>query len=307
MAFLVCVTGRNNEKLISRLQMMLPDDEIVEWPCAETKLQQVEFVLAWNVPDELWNKLPNLKVVQSFGAGVDSIPVSRLPSQVEVTRIVDPKIAEDMSEYVLTHILAHKLRISEYASKQQLSTWKPRRSREGKTVGIMGMGQLGLAVAQRLLANHFTVKGWSSCHKEIEGVAHFFGLEQLSAFYSELNYLVCLLPLTDKTSGILGKQCFTQLPNDCVLLNVARGAHLDESALIEALDAEAIAGAILDVFQTEPLPSENKLWKHPKVTVTPHVAALTSLDTALSQIVDNYKNMVLGLPLENTINREKSY
>ncbi|MDW7547766.1 glyoxylate/hydroxypyruvate reductase A [Pseudoalteromonas sp. McH1-7] len=308
MALLICVTGRNNDKLIAKLSELLPKQTILQWPVDDASLlAKVEFVLAWNAPEVLWSQLPNLKVVHSYGAGIDSIPVQLLPPHVEVARIVDPNLADDMAEYVLGHILSHKLGINMYLKQQAQQAWKPCRAKSGRTVGIMGMGQLGLAVADKLNANRFTVKGWSNSVKSLEGIIHFCGDAELGAFLQDLDYLVCLLPLTEQTKGILNAKVFAASPAHCVLINVARGLHLNEADLLTAITQETFGGAVLDVFETEPLPTGHAFWSHPNITVTPHVAALTSLSTAALQIANNYLAMTEGRELMHIVQKKKGY
>ncbi|MBQ4877446.1 2-hydroxyacid dehydrogenase [Pseudoalteromonas luteoviolacea] len=306
MSVLVCITGRNNEKLMAKLQVALPDVNLQLWPECDD-LSGIEFVLTWKAPESLWQQLPNLKVVQSFGAGVDGIPMNSLPTDVTVARIVDPQLSDDMAQYVLSHVLAYKLRHQSYIANQDTQYWKPRRARTGESVGILGLGELGKVVAKRLLDNGFMVRGWSRSHKEIDNIDCFHGEGQLEAFASELDYLVCLLPLTVETHGILSKSIFHHVSSECLLINVARGQHLNEQDLIEALDKEVLGGAVLDVFDTEPLPKTHPFWNHPKVIVTPHIAAVTNLNTVVAQIAENIRACIAGLPIKNTVDVNKGY
>ncbi|KNC67973.1 2-hydroxyacid dehydrogenase [Pseudoalteromonas ardens] len=306
MALLVCVTGRDNSKLIAGLRESLPDTDIREWP-QTGDLAEIEFVLAWNAPESLWQQLPNLKVVQSFGAGVDGIPLAALPSGVQVCRIVDPALADDMAEYVLGHVLAHKLRLSLYYQQQQHQVWRPKRACSGRRVGILGLGQLGQVAATKLRQNGFEVLGWSRSEKKIPGINTFWGQAQLTRFASQCDYLICLLPLTAQTRGILDGSLFEAMPTQGVLINVARGAHLNEADLLHALDTEQIAAATLDVFASEPVEPEHAFWQHPKITMTPHVAALTSLRTAMAQIVSNMQAMQKGEPLSHCVDISLGY
>ncbi|TMP38003.1 2-hydroxyacid dehydrogenase [Pseudoalteromonas rubra] len=306
MAFLVCVTGRDNSKLMAELRASLPDVDVREWPDAGD-LAEIEFVLAWNAPESLWQQLPNLKVVQSFGAGVDGIALSALRADVQVCRIVDPALADDMAEYVLGHVLAHKLRLPQYYQQQQQQLWRPKRASSGNRVGILGLGQLGQVAATKLQRNGFEVLGWSRSEKVLEGIRQFWGQAQLSEFASQCDYIVCLLPLTAQTHGILNKALFEAMPSHGVLINVARGAHLNEADLLDALDNQQIAAATLDVFAAEPLAADHAFWDHPKITMTPHVAALTSLKTAIAQIVANRQAMQKGQPLSHCVDLQVGY
>ncbi|KZN37688.1 2-hydroxyacid dehydrogenase [Pseudoalteromonas luteoviolacea] len=306
MSVLVCITGRNNDKLMMKLNEALPEVKIELWPNCENKAD-VEFVLAWNAPDELWRQLPNLKVVQSYGAGVDGIPLDKLPNDVQVTRIVDKQLSVDMAEYVLSHVLAHKLRHGEYSANQANRNWKPRRAKSSNVVGILGLGELGCKTAQLLSSHGFSVRGWSRTLKRLANIDCYAGEAQFEQFLSGLDYLVCLLPLTQATTGILNTKLFSSVSSDCVLINVARGQHLVESDLIAALDNNEIGAAVLDVFQTEPLPEHHPFWTHPKITVTPHVAAVTNLDTVVAQIAANARACLAKQSLQNLVNQQTGY
>ncbi|MCO7186960.1 MULTISPECIES: glyoxylate/hydroxypyruvate reductase A [unclassified Pseudoalteromonas] len=306
MALLVCVTGRDNSKLMAGLREHLPGVDVREWP-EGGNLAEIEFVLAWNAPESLWRQLPNLKVVQSFGAGVDGIPLSELPAEVKVCRIVDPALAEDMAEYVLGHVLAHKLRLPLYYQQQQQRLWRPKRASGGNRVGIMGLGQLGQVVAKKMLQNNFEVIGWSRSEKALPGISQFWGAEQLHLFASQCDYLVCLLPLTPQTREILDKDLFQSMPSHGVIINVARGAHINEADLLNALNTEQLAAATLDVFAQEPVAADHPFWFHRKITMTPHVAALTSLKTAIAQIVANMQAMQRNEPLSYCVDATLGY
>ncbi|MBQ4812284.1 glyoxylate/hydroxypyruvate reductase A [Pseudoalteromonas luteoviolacea] len=306
MSVLVCVTGRNNDKLMAKLNEALPDVKIELWPHCED-LNRVQFVLAWNAPDELWAQLPNLKVVQSYGAGVDGIALDKLKPNVSVARIVDEQLSADMAEYVLSHVLANKLRHREYATNQGHRNWKPRRAKNGNEVGILGLGELGRVTAELLGHHGFSIRGWSRTQKCISNVACYAGEAQLEAFLSGIDYLVCLLPLTQQTKGILNAELFSQVPPNCVLINVARGQHLVEADLLVALDNNELEAAVLDVFSTEPLPESHPFWSHPKVTVTPHVAAVTNMDTVVAQIAANARACLGNNPLENRVDLGQGY
>ncbi len=306
MTVLVCVTGRNNEKLIIELSRQLPQVNIQEWPYCDS-LDEVDFVLAWNAPNELWSQLPKLKVIQSYGAGVDSIDLKAIPEQVQVTRIVDPQLAEDMAEHVLGHILAHKLRIIEYVNNQQTPIWKLRRARHCEHIGILGMGELAQKVVSSLLNNNFKVSAWSRTEKQREGISHYHGKAQLNPFLTDLDVLVCLLPLTDETKHILNMQLFKQLPDHSFVINVARGEHLNEQDLLTALAQGQISGAALDVFSQEPLPKEHSFWQNPKIVLTPHCAALTQIKTVCEQIADNVRAQQNNKPLKNLVCKKRGY
>jgi len=306
MSVLVAITGRDNTKLIAKMKSRLPSIRIEELDDCQN-LESVEFVLAWNAPASLWPTLPNLKAVSSFGAGVDSIDLSLLPADVEVVRIVDKQLANDMAEYVLTHVLAQKLRLKEYAIKQQQSIWKPKRAHKHNQVSILGFGELGQACAQRLVNNGFNVNAWSRSPKTSNIATLYHGDDGLTQMLAQTDYLVCLLPLTSSTQGIINKQLLEQLPEHAVVINVARGGHIVEADLLDALNNTRIRAATLDVFASEPLPSEHPYWQHPNITLTPHCAALSDLYSVVEQIADNILRLKARQPLINCINKQQGY
>lgn len=306
MSLLVCVPNRDNTKLMQKLTELIPNTKIEQWPEVDS-LDEVQVVLAWNAPTSLWSQLPNLRLVQSYGAGVDSIDLETLPQHVLVARIVDPNLAKDMAEYVLTHVLAHKLRLKQYFSQQQQQNWKPNRAHAFNRVGILGFGELGRAVAKQLILNGFEVRAWANSEKQHDDVHCFVGPKGYLEVVSQSDYVVCLLPLTTQTQGILNQATFNAMPNHAVLINVARGKHVNEYDLLSALDNDEIAGATLDVFAKEPLPAEHPFWHHEKITITPHAAALTCLNTAVKQIADNVLNAISGKEIKHLVDKKRGY
>lgn len=306
MSVLVAISGRDNTKLITRLTELLPNDTIEQWPSCKNP-SAVEFVLAWNAPNDLWQQLPNLKAVSSFGAGVDNINMSLLHEHVDVVRIVDEQLADDMAEYVLTHVLAQKLRLQEYFVKQSHSNWKPKRAYKYKHVGILGFGELGKACAEKLLINGFTLSAWSKTPKKSEQVKLYTEFQGLDEMLPQIDFLVCLLPLTKETKGIINAQLLASLPKHACVINVARGEHVIEPDLLSALDSGNLRAATLDVFTEEPLPDSHPFWQHPKVTITPHCAAISDLNSVTTQIADNINRLKSGLALNNRVNRTKGY
>ncbi|WP_404340677.1 2-hydroxyacid dehydrogenase [Pseudoalteromonas mariniglutinosa] len=306
MILLVAITGRDCTQLIAQLQTLLPDIDVQLWSECDD-YNRVQFVLAWHAPNELWGKLPNLKVVSSFGAGIDSIDLAALDSDVQVVRIVDKQLAEDMAEYVLGHVLAHKLRLREYFYKQAEQYWQPKRAYGHKHVGILGFGELGKACAKRLLNNNFLVSAWSASNKHHESVNCYHGKHGLAKMLPTIDYLVCLLPLNTTTHGIINAPLLDKLPQHAVFINVARGNHVVEADLLTALDNDRLRGATLDVCVQEPLPKKHIFWHHEKITLTPHCAAISDLNSVTAQIADNAKRLVLGKSLRNKVDRTKGY
>jgi len=306
MSLLIVVPNRDMSKLQTLLSNSLPDTTIEIWPEIADPLK-VEFVLAWNPPKDLWCNLSNIKAISSFGAGVDGLIKNEPLPSMPVARIVDPKLADDMALYVLGQILNFKLRLNEFHVKQQQKLWQPRRAHQTSKIGILGLGQLGQQTAKLLNINGFEVSGWSRSEKNIHDINCYHGDDGLIEMVKTSDFLVCLLPLTSQTKGILNYELFQYLPNHACIINVARGEHLVEKDLLNALDNNEILGAILDVFQTEPLPQEHQFWSHPRIICTPHTSALTSITTIVEQIAENYQHMIKDEPLINLIDPKLGY
>lgn len=306
MHLLIAISNRDCSKLIKALEAKLPGVIISQWPECN-HLAEIECVVAWQAPKHMWSQLPNLKMVSSFGAGVDSIDLDLLANDIVVTRIVDEFLANDMAEYVLTHVLAHKLRLKQYYTKQQTVLWQPKRVHSYNHVVFLGFGQLGQHCAKRLLDNHFTVSAFSQSPKQVPDVTCVHTQQGLEKLLPQADYLVCLLPLTAQTKGIIDKTLLAQLPEHAVVINVARGQHVVDEDLLWALEHNVIRAATLDVFDQEPLPKEHPFWCHDAITVTPHCAALSSIDSVAQQIADNVNRLSQGLELNHQVDRTKGY
>jgi glyoxylate/hydroxypyruvate reductase A len=226
-----------------------------------------------------------------------------------VVRLVDPGIKEGMIEYVVYNVLRFHRRMPEYEIQQRKGLWIERRQMlpADRRVGILGLGEIGVACAEMLVRMGFDVLGWSRTKKEILNVGCFYGDEALTAFLGQSSILICLLPLTPRTEGILDRETLAALPPGAFLINVGRGAHVVESDLLAALDSGHIAGAALDVFRVEPLPRDHPFWSHPNVSVTPHVAALTLPRTAGPVIADIIRQAEAGGPIRNTVDPGQGY
>ncbi len=215
-----------------------------------------------------------------------------------------------MSEYVVTAALQHFRDFPSYLQQQGSKLWEelaPKQIRDCK-VGIMGLGVLGYDAAKKLHAMGFQVNGWSQRTKKYPEIAHSFaGLDALPEFLQASNILICLLPLTPATTGILNKDVFSQLPEGAYLINVARGMHLNEEDLLEALETGKLSGACLDVFQQEPLPVDHPFWSQPGITITPHIASITNPASAAGQVIANYYSAISGKPLINAVDLDRGY
>ncbi|MFD0797521.1 2-hydroxyacid dehydrogenase [Maribacter chungangensis] len=272
--------------------------------------EEITMALIWKHPKGSLKDYPNLKCIASAGAGVDYIfDDASVPEHIPITRVVDPYLASDMSEHVLAAIVAELKNFNTYKVQQTQAVWKTTAYRRiaDVTVGIMGLGELGALTGKDLVKAGFKVQGWSKNKKSIEGITTFVGDSGLGTFLSGTNFLVCLLPLTPETTGILNTPLFEQLPKGAYIINVARGGHLVDADLIAQLDSNHLSGACLDVYHEEPLPSAHPFWKHPKIFMTPHYASVSDTNSVVPQILENYENLQKGKKLNNVVHREKGY
>lgn len=270
----------------------------------------ITMAIVWKHPRGSLRGYSNLACIASFGAGVDFIfEDPDLPKNVPITRIVDPVLASDMSEFVLALLLGRLKNLNQYARDQSRSIWNTREYRRisDVTVGIMGVGALGTVLAGDLIRSGFRVHGWRNSGKQDGAFPVYAGKAALTGFLKKTNVLVCLLPLTSATRGILNRDLFLRLPRGAFLINVARGGHLVEEDLLEMLGEGQLSGAALDVFHEEPLPEEHPFWSHPAIQITPHIASVSHLDSVVPQLLDNYERLQKGLDLQNVVSRAKEY
>ena len=306
MSILFLIPDRNIDKLITQIRTLVsPSTEIEVWPDVKNP-EKVEYVIAWNPPKGSLADLPNLKAIASFGAGVDSIVSYQGLPEVPITRIVDKHLADDMARYVLTHILAYQHHLTLYSAQQKECYWKPKRALTNSNVLILGAGQLGMSVATSLEKNGFCCAVWSKNKKAHTSIAS-YSEHELEKALQGVDFIVNLLPATTETVGMINRHFFQLVKQGAVFINVARGNIVNETDLIAALDDQQLAHAILDVFTIEPLPKDHALWQHSKITITPHCAALSNIETVSEQLVDNYKRMQEGLTLHNVVDTERQY
>ncbi|WP_297795879.1 glyoxylate/hydroxypyruvate reductase A [uncultured Eudoraea sp.] len=309
MAIVIIRQDNKLEAWTDSLRAKAPDIPIFSYLEKHPK-EEIKMAIVWKQPANSLKQYPNLECISSFGAGVDFIfDDPSIPPNIPVTRVVDPVLASDMSEFVLAMILAHFKNLFHFTADQINGVWHPREYRRisDATVGIMGMGALGSLLAQDLERNRFKVIGWASSQKSISGVNVFVGEKEKNTFLSLSNILICLLPLTPRTSGILNAELFKKLPKNAFVINVARGGHLVDEDLLEFINNGHLAGAGLDVFHKEPLPGEHPFWKHPKIHITPHIASVSDIDSVIPQLLENYRRLAEGLPLNNTVDGVKGY
>jgi glyoxylate/hydroxypyruvate reductase A len=288
--------GDHVEKWRAALAALLPDLTFLPWQDV-TDPAAVDVALCWLPPEGWLASLPNLKIVHSLGAGVDHVLLDKLyPAHVPLVRLVDPHMTRAMTEYVTFQVLRLHLREPAYRRQQQAGQWKshtPPRASE-RRVGILGLGELGTASAASLVGLGFDVAGWSRTAKTLDGVTCFSGEDGFHAFLARTEILVCLLPLTPATEGILSAAAFARMPRGAGIVNVGRGRHLVEADLLAALDGGQLSEAVLDVFPKEPLEPDHPFWTHERIVVTPHVAALTNPGTASLIVAENLRRLVQG-------------
>lgn len=291
------------------LERAMPALEVRVWPHAGNR-RDIEYAAVWKPPADSMHELPNLRAIFSLGAGVDHLFAgTQLPEGVPVVRMIDPALTEGMIEYVLYHVLRYHRHMCDYEAQQRQHVWRelPQVRPGDRNIGIMGLGVIGGDAACKLAIFGFSVAGWSHGAKRLPQIRSFFGRDQLEAFLGRSEILVCVLPLTPQTEGILNKSAFAALPRGACVISAGRGGHVVEADLLAALNSGHIAGATLDVFQTEPLPVESPFWDHPKVTVTPHIASITNPYTASVQVAENIRRLQEGEALIGVVDRQRRY
>lgn len=273
-------------------------------------LSDVHYCLAWKAMPDLWPRLTALKAVFCRGAGVDRLLADpSLPRDLPLVRMVEPELTRGMVEYVLWQCLFHHRRVWELEAAQSCAAWRPHvyPAPWDRTIGIMGLGELGAAAAAKLVEFGFKVKGWSRSPKSLPQVACFAGRDQLPAFLAGTEILVCLLPLTPETQGILNAELFAQLPKGASLINAARGGHLVEADLPPAMASGQIGAATLDVFATEPLPEDHPFWAQERLYITPHNASDTDPRSGAWRVARQIARCEAGEPLEDVVDRARGY
>ena len=269
----------------------------------------IRYVVAWEPPTDLMASFPNLEVLFSVGAGIDQFDLSSIPATIPVVRMIEPGIIDGMVEYVTCSTLMLHRNILDYMDDQRNRRWAPIRVLPPKSrrVGVMGLGKLGQATLQRLKSFGFPLRGWSRSRHAIDGATCFSGKHELPEFLGACDILVCLLPLTEETRGLLNAELFVRLPRGAGLVNAGRGGHLVQSDLLAALETRQIGAAILDVTDPEPLSEDSPLWAHPRVLITPHIASMTQPETAADAVLDNIRRHRAKEPLVGLVERDRGY
>ena len=271
---------------------------------------QIDYAMVWNPEPGLLASLPNLQLIVGLGAGVDHILRDpSVPKSVPIVRLVDPYMTEAMSEYVALSVLRLHRQDLDYLAQQRARKWEEQEQKNAaeRPVGIFGFGTLGQNAGRKLATLGFDVAGWSRSAKDVPGFVTYAGGGGFDALLRRSEILVCLLPLTPETRGVLNAAAFARLPRGAAIVNAGRGGHLVEEDLIPALDSGQLSGAVLDVFREEPLPSEHPFWRHPRIIVTPHIAAETHPPTAAPIIRDAIRRFEAELPVPNLVDPARGY
>ena len=279
------------------LKETMPEMDVRVYP-DEGDVNEVEYAVVWKHPRGILNKYPNLKAILSLGAGVDHIISDpELPEGLPIVRLVDKKLTHEMCLHSLHWVLHFHSDQYLYRIQQQSREWIQQSSvqSEDRTIGIMGLGNIGKAIGDSLINLDFKVVGWGARPKEsLGGIEYYCGHQQLADFLSQTDILINVLPLTEDTKNILTKIELAFLPKGSFIINIGRGGIINESDLLTSLDSGHITAVALDVFAQEPLPENNSLWDHPSVYVTPHIAGQSNPGSAAQTIADNIRLIEKG-------------
>ncbi len=276
----------------------------------DTEREKTEFVLTFRPPENAFENYPNLKVIASMAAGINHITDNhKLPENIIITKANDTLHKGDIADFVLALTLSYMRRLPVYFQQKQQAVWEshPYQRPEETTIGIMGIGSIGKTIGKLMLKNNFKVTGWSRSEKNIDHIKAFHGDDQRNDFLKTADILICSLPLTEETEGILNTKVFEKLPKGAYLINIGRGQQLVEEDLLTAIENGNLAGAALDVFRNEPLPKDHPFWKNEKIMITPHTAGNVHPESAVEKILLNYIAMKNGEELVDVVNVGRGY
>jgi glyoxylate/hydroxypyruvate reductase A len=293
---------------IGSIRALEPSLDFASWPDWGDP-ENVDFIIVGGRSPGDLSLFRNAKAIQSTWAGVNHLLKSNLPPGVPIARMVDRGLSANMVEYLVYCALDALRQGRELRAAQREAKWLdlPLRWARDFPIGILGLGTLGAATAEKLVTLGFPVRGWSRTAKEVAGVTAFQGADQLRDFLAPLKLLICLLPLTPETEGVLNAELFSGLPDGAILVNAGRGGHTNEPDLIAALDSGKLAYAVLDVFREEPLPPDHVFWRRKDIVITPHVASITRAGTGAADILENYRRALKGETLLNPVDPRRGY
>ena len=291
---------------LEALRQEFPQAQLAAW---HSGAPPADYAVVWAPPQQFFDEQTQLKAVFNMGAGVDALLKRDIAPQLPLVRLSDAGMGVQMAEYVCHALIRHTRQFDVFEAQARTGQWHEPvpLERTHYPVGILGLGVLGERVARAVAALDFPVLGWSRSPKQVAGVRSLYGMDQLPAFLAQTRVLVNLLPLTPETENILNRSTLSQLQAGAYLINVARGRHVVEEDVLALLDSGQLAGATLDVFRTEPLPPAHPFWRHPRVTVTPHIAGRTMLPETIAQIAGKVRALEAGLPIEGLVDRSRGY
>ena len=297
------------EPWIHGFKAALPEAEVVVWQ-NDIPIRPCDYAVMWAPPAALLDHLTHVKAIFITGAGVDAaLKFGEALPAVPIVRLGDAGMGVQMAEYVVHAVLRYFRRFDDYEKQARRGLWKPlpQHQKEDFVIGVMGMGVLGKRVLAALAPFGFPLRGWSRSAKDMPGVRCFAGAEGLDDFLRGTRVLVCMLPLTPATTNLLDRAHLSLLPEGAYLINVARGAHVAEPDLLTLIRSGGIAGATLDVFRNEPLPPPHPFWHEPRITITPHITALTLPFESAAQIADKINALERGEPVADLVDRTRGY
>ncbi|MYM85891.1 glyoxylate/hydroxypyruvate reductase A [Rugamonas sp. FT82W] len=298
------------EPWIKDFAKYLPEAEVEIWHAGE-KCEACDYAVVWSPPEAMLPDLAQVKAIFVTGAGVDALLKfsDALPPHIPIIRLEDAGMALQMAEYVTYSVLRYFRRFDEYETQARAGQWLPlpQHPKEDFSVGVLGMGVLGTRVLQALAPFGFPLRGWSRGEKSMPGVQCFHGADGLDTFLRGTRVLVCMLPLTPETNNLVNRTNMCKLPQGSYLINVARGAHLAEPDLLTLIKSGHIAAATLDVFRNEPLPAQHPFWQEPRITITPHISALTLRRESVQQITEKIRKTAQGETVAGVVDRKRGY
>ncbi len=306
MSIAIIAPTRDPQTWIDEFMKCDPSLDVQVYPNI-SRPDDVTCAVLWLHPYGVLSQFPNLKLMCSMGAGADHMLNDPDLPNIPLTRIVSQTIASSMSNFVIMAVLDYHRNMDKYRNDQESKIWDQVTFPEiSVRIGVMGLGQLGTDVAKKLTYLGFEVSGLSKSRKSLQGVKSYVDTE-IDRFLDEINVLVCLLPMTKETRGVLNKSLFVKLSNPTYLISVGRGYQQVEKDILEAIDMGKLTGAFLDVFEEEPLPKNNPIWHHPKIKMTPHIASITNPAAAVPEIFKNYKRVMNGDEPLHIVNVDKGY
>ncbi len=309
MSLLICLPDSFHPLSLSNaLKSLDPELHIEIGPENVKNPSAVEFAVDWKNPEGHLLNYPNLKAISSYGHGVDNLlSDTNLPHGIPIVRLKDETMANLMSEYLLAVVLLHRRQFLEYAKNPEFSEWGTSIYHSGNQIGILGLGYLGQTSAKVFLKMGFNVAGWSRRIKQIDGVNCYSNTEGLTKILTQTDYLINLLPNTSATQDLLNYQTLSTLKRGAYVINVGRGQTLVDEDLISLLDNGHLSGACLDVFRTEPLPTDHQFRNHKKILITPHNSSTTQAESAARQILENYRRAMTGKKLLHLVDMKHGY